>query len=479
MSENSGEIEVPKISIILSARNEGERIDECLRALTEQTLKELEIICVNDGSEDDTLDKMNAWGEKDSRITVLSQENRGTCAGRNQGVEIAKGEYLCFCDGREVLNPETLQALYNCSSKGELDVLLFRQEAASEKSVPEENFEPEVLDGWTLFVRLMKNGLYSECSERLLLRRVYYLEEGLSFYEGILHGDYIFTFQSLSHGKRAAFGEGDFFQERPEATAEEYSFRDVYGLMTGLMTFETEMGTMHRAVEEEEAFTVLIDRLLAKARRMYYDLEESERKKISQLLPKERHFFRIWIEEYDRLTRSEQDLRKALTEQEMDHKEKLDQMQKEWDAEKAAVEEERRHARSEIDSQRGELRHLAAELRASSLEKQFLRDHCAELEAGRGAAGGRKHGASDNPSQEPTGLDGIEFPTVNEYDLTPGQYGGSLRNNWRASNHSVPEETEKKPEEKSEEKPSGQDLKGVWRIFRRFPRRNSEKKEEQ
>ncbi len=471
-------IEVPRISIILSAYNEGERLDSCLAALTKQTLKELEIICINDGSEDDTLDQMMAWGEKDPRITVLSQENRGSSSGRNHGVEIAIGEYLYFCDAEEILHPEALWALYSCAKKGQLDVLFFRQAEEPKENLLEESYTPQAEDGWKLFVRLMKESLYSERAERQLLRREYYQEQFLNFYEGILYGDHMFTYKSISHAKRAAFAEGDLLQEIPEKAAIAPSFREVYGLLMGLMMLETELGSMHRAAEEEEAVASLSEQLLQKARRVYHDLPEEEREKAAQLLPKEAHFFRLWIEEHDQQVCSEQDLRKSLTEQEIDHKAQIDELLEKWNAEKAIMEEERRHTRSEIDSQRGELRHLAAELRASSLEKQFLRDHCAELEASRSGSGGKKHAGESSAAQEPVGMDGIEIPTVNEYDLTPGQYGGSLRNNWRASNASTPEsdknpEAESDPESVSEEK-----KRGIQKILQKIPRRNRSRNKE-
>ena len=88
----------PKISVILSAYNEEKFISKAIESVVNQTLKDIEIIIINDGSTDNTLDIINSYAEKDNRIVVIDQENIGLGASRNKGMKIARGEYVTFLD---------------------------------------------------------------------------------------------------------------------------------------------------------------------------------------------------------------------------------------------------------------------------------------------------------------------------------------------------------------------------------------------
>ena len=89
----------PKISVILSAYNEEKFIEKAIESVVNQTLKDIEIIIINDGSTDNTLSIINGYANDDSRIKVIDQENIGLGASRNKGMKIATGEYVTFLDG--------------------------------------------------------------------------------------------------------------------------------------------------------------------------------------------------------------------------------------------------------------------------------------------------------------------------------------------------------------------------------------------
>ena len=88
----------PKISIIIPVYNSEEYIPQCLDSLLSQTYKNLEIICINDGSKDDSLKVLEHYKTVDDRIIALTQENKGQSAARNRGVEISTGEWITFVD---------------------------------------------------------------------------------------------------------------------------------------------------------------------------------------------------------------------------------------------------------------------------------------------------------------------------------------------------------------------------------------------
>lgn len=87
-----------KISVIIPIYNQAKYISQCLDSILSQTLKELEIVCINDGSTDESLSILKQYAHADKRIVVVSRQNKGVGPSRNEGVSIANGEYLAFMD---------------------------------------------------------------------------------------------------------------------------------------------------------------------------------------------------------------------------------------------------------------------------------------------------------------------------------------------------------------------------------------------
>ena len=102
----------PKISIIVPVYNLENYIEKTVAQLTNQTYKNLEIILVNDGSTDNSLEICNNLAEKDSRIVVVNQINSGVSAARNAGIKQSTGEYIGFCDGDDAVEKDIYEFLY-------------------------------------------------------------------------------------------------------------------------------------------------------------------------------------------------------------------------------------------------------------------------------------------------------------------------------------------------------------------------------
>ena len=116
----------PKISIIVPIYNVSKSIDRCLQSLLSQTLKDIEIILVDDGSTDDSAKIIQFYAKKDTRIKpVLLQENKGTLVARKKGVLYAKGQYILFCDSDDQLFSGAAQIAWNEMLKNPVDILQF------------------------------------------------------------------------------------------------------------------------------------------------------------------------------------------------------------------------------------------------------------------------------------------------------------------------------------------------------------------
>lgn len=114
-----------KVSVIIPVYNTEKYLRECLDSVINQTLKDIEIICVDDGSTDNSLQILQEYAKKDDRIIVLTQENQKQGAARNKGLSIARGEYIQFVDSDDYLEPLTIENLYKQSKKDNLDMLCF------------------------------------------------------------------------------------------------------------------------------------------------------------------------------------------------------------------------------------------------------------------------------------------------------------------------------------------------------------------
>ena len=114
-----------KVSVIVPVYNVGKYLPECLNSLINQTLKEIEIICINDGSTDNSLEILNGYAQKDNRIKVINQENQGVSVARNVGIDLANGEYLMFLDGDDYLRCDACEIAYNSIKKDNSDICMF------------------------------------------------------------------------------------------------------------------------------------------------------------------------------------------------------------------------------------------------------------------------------------------------------------------------------------------------------------------
>ena len=121
-----------KVSIIMPVYNAEEYLAEALECLIHQTLKEIEIICVDDGSTDRSHKVLDKYAAMDSRVLVLSQENSGAGAARNLGLPYATGEYLSILDSDDMFELDMLESAYMKAKRDEVDICVFKMDRFKE-----------------------------------------------------------------------------------------------------------------------------------------------------------------------------------------------------------------------------------------------------------------------------------------------------------------------------------------------------------
>lgn len=114
-----------KVSIIIPVYNVEKYLQRCLESIVNQTLQDIEIICVNDGSKDGSIEILEKFALKDSRIKLITQENAGVSAARNTGLDIAQGEYVMFLDGDDYYIKNACQIAYDSITAQGADIGVF------------------------------------------------------------------------------------------------------------------------------------------------------------------------------------------------------------------------------------------------------------------------------------------------------------------------------------------------------------------
>lgn len=193
MNKNINKIfEEEKISVIIPVYNGAKFIDACLENIISQTYKNLEIICINDGSKDDTLEKLENWSKKDKRIIVLTQENKGLGAARNAGIRKASGKYIGFIDVDDKINFSYYEDLYKSIKKYQADIA-----QGSIKNIDEK--KKEILcETFISRFKQQKNG----CSVNKLYKADFLKKNKIYFREGLIWEDNIFTLKICAFAQK-------------------------------------------------------------------------------------------------------------------------------------------------------------------------------------------------------------------------------------------------------------------------------------
>lgn len=115
---------MPKLSVIIPVYESGPYLDRCLDSIRQQSFSDMEIICVNDGSTDDSLAILKAHEAVDSRIIVIDQDNHGPAIARNAGLDRATGDYIGFLDSDDYIDPDYFESMVRMAETHDADIVL-------------------------------------------------------------------------------------------------------------------------------------------------------------------------------------------------------------------------------------------------------------------------------------------------------------------------------------------------------------------
>lgn len=203
---------MPKVSVIIPVYNVEQYLERCLDSVVNQTLKDIEIIIVNDGSTDSSLKICDKYALQDQRIKIITRKNGGLAAARNTGLEHATGEYIGFVDSDDWIDSDYYEKLYNTAKKYNSDIAyadFIRK--GKRKHKRRMKFETEMVS--TEIHDKIKNckNLTLGCVWNKIYRKELVFNNNLKFPEGRLFEDGIFSMQSIYYANSVVSVPNTFY----------------------------------------------------------------------------------------------------------------------------------------------------------------------------------------------------------------------------------------------------------------------------
>lgn len=204
-----------KVSVIIPVYNSERYLHVCLDSVLGQTLKDIEVVCIDDGSTDGSAALLAEYASRDTRIRVLTQVNAGQGAARNRGLELAQGEYVYFLDADdELAETDALGFLVEKMTVNRLDLLFFDAEtrydigcktsAINAASYARRREYYDVTDGPGLFVAMSRHGEFSVSPCLFIASREFLFKREIRFPVGVRYEDNPFTLSAILAAERVA-----------------------------------------------------------------------------------------------------------------------------------------------------------------------------------------------------------------------------------------------------------------------------------
>lgn len=216
------------ISVIIPVYNAEDFLEESLNSVLNQNFKDFEVICVNDGSKDNSLNILNKYQKKDKRIKVISQKNSGDGGARNKGLKNATGDFVYFLDSDDILFPYSLEKMYDNAINNDSDLVLFKVAWLTEdkpliynrpifdfdKKFKKNNFQNFTFNYRDIKYYVMNSGYFPIWAKFYRKRFLDNFPNDLIFSENTAFGDVLFHITSLILASKISFVDDFLYQYR-------------------------------------------------------------------------------------------------------------------------------------------------------------------------------------------------------------------------------------------------------------------------
>ncbi len=202
-----------KVSVIIPVYNAYDYLRPAMDSVIYQTLREIEIICVDDGSTDHSLEIIKEYQKNDDRIRIVTETNAGPAVARNNGLNRARGEYLAFFDADDFLEPNFLEALYKKAKEKDLDIAISDYDVYNSKRATfvkgDGGAHKEIFDGDAVTSKnenpdyILSSTINSAWNK--LFRREFIISKGIRFLENVrMYEDVYFVVSAMALAARVA-----------------------------------------------------------------------------------------------------------------------------------------------------------------------------------------------------------------------------------------------------------------------------------
>lgn len=263
MGKETTVMALPKVSVIIPVYNTERYVTAAIESILEQTLKDIEIIVIDDGSTDYSLKLVAQIAALDKRIQVFSKKNEGPSEARNMGLKIAKGQYIYYMDSDDLLEKDALWTCYKRCEKNKLDFVFFDATAFKEdltESVNDYYTRSDILREETIYKGdevlslLMDVNLYRSAVWLCFVRREYLDSIGLRFFPGIIHEDELYSGILHINAQNVGYLPIPFFRRRirPNSiTSNKFSTKNMscyYVVLSELMKYVDKENGKHKPI---------------------------------------------------------------------------------------------------------------------------------------------------------------------------------------------------------------------------------------
>lgn len=234
----------PKVSVVVPMFCVEQYIEKCVESLLTQTLEDIEVILVDDGSPDKSGQIAERYASKDTRIKVIHQSNSGLGSARNAGIRIASGDYIGFVDSDDWVNPQMFEKLYDTATQNNADIVVSGHCDVANGKVVKIKKHPlagQTISSYEEIMQIRKNlyghGVNDSCVEAFpmsvcisVYRRKFLLNNKL-FFENVLSEDTIFNIHAYKFANIISFTDGiDYCYRKDEQASitQTFSERKIY-----------------------------------------------------------------------------------------------------------------------------------------------------------------------------------------------------------------------------------------------------------
>ena len=229
---------MPSVSVVIPVHNTGRLLEKCLASVTQQTMRDIEIICVDDGSTDDSPAILAALAQRDARIRVLTHAtNQGIGPARNTGVRAARADYIAAVDSDDTIDPEMLATLHAAAIGGDFDVVCCGARVVDEAGQVQETW---VRPDATVIITDHHRDLFDlmdPMTWNKLWRRSIFTDHGIWFPAGTRHEDLAWTYRALMQARRIRILDRPFYNYLQRVESVSHGF-DMAHLVEHVAVFE-------------------------------------------------------------------------------------------------------------------------------------------------------------------------------------------------------------------------------------------------